>query len=96
MKKLITVLLLLQIIGFIVLLSYGTPLGIFICAFSLIPSIILGNIIKDPAYHAYSNKYDDAIYDLQKEKEAYEDAKTALEHTGVLLGEILIENKEKF
>lgn len=96
MKKLVIVILSLQIIGSFILLSYGNPIILLMWMLTFIPSVLLASIAVDPAYISYKKKYENSLEELEKEKEAYEDARNALEHTGLLLGELLIEKKETF
>lgn len=96
MKNIVSILSLLQIIGFITTLAFVGGFAALLYSFTFITLLILLNIVKDKAYEKYTVKYENAIEELQKEKEAYQDAKSALEHTGVILGEILIEKKENY
>lgn len=96
MKKLVIVILSLQLIGVFILISHGNPIILLMWMLTFIPSVILARIATDPAFISYKKKYENNLEELKKEKEAYEDARHALEHTGLLLGELLIEKKEIF
>lgn len=63
---------------------------------TLIPTFILSDIIQSHAWNSYKRKYNNALEELDNEKNAYEETKKELEATSLMLGQILIEKKENY